>query len=379
MVDQVSLRILSLIPGLIPGIEQVILVHSPQHSTDLSGFLLKKDAETYKTEPIKLEAGSSFFISLTAGSQTYKWFQKEQVPFDVINKNKIQLTIFNELKNNILLVKHVFPGATSCDLIFIYFNENLSNFVLDKVSEPFSAQHKNIVGYLLSHSIQTVYQLTDSQNKLTSTFDDQIKLVVKERDFLRESLELQSQQERQGVVRLSEYYLAQIAESYGKRAILTDSAKIKLKSYEGELYLLEGIIRDALEFAGALSSSSRVSSVLIADYHIRFPDPSEIRTSEEFIEGLPQRLIKTHLLLDRLEMAASGIKQKKNNLTSANVGKEFPTPVSAPAITDALRKHRKRIIQLFDQYPDKWEIIRHEFRPIQNLLNSVQNQELLSA
>ncbi|MBL6950397.1 MAG: hypothetical protein ISR57_07110, partial [Bacteroidales bacterium] len=67
------------------------------------------------------------------------------------------------------------------------------------------------------------------------------------------------------------------------------------------------------------------------------------------------------------------------SLTSVNVGKEFPTPISAPAITDALRKHKKRIIHLFDQYPEKWEIIRHEFRPIQNILNAIQDFEQLSA
>ncbi|NQV01423.1 MAG: hypothetical protein HQ542_02170 [Bacteroidia bacterium] len=374
-----SLRILSLIPELVPGIEQVVLVHSQQDREELSGYLLKKDDTIYKTDQIRLETGSSFFLELSTTNQPYRWFPKDQVPFEIITKGKVQLTIFSELKNSVLLINYSINGSNWTDLFFIYFNENLSNFLLDKVSEPFSVQHKNMVGFLLSHSIQTLFQVIESQDQLTTTFNDQIRLVVKERDQLREELEMHSVKERQNILKLAQYYLTHIAERVGQRATLTDSAIIKLKNFTGELFQLEEIIGNALEFAGALSSPVGSSPLLLADYHIRFPDPVQQKISEEVIDGLSQRMIKTHLLLDRLEHAASGIKHRKDTLTSANVGKEFPTPISAPAITDALRKHKKRIVQLFDQYPDKWEIIRHEFRPIQNLMNSVQSHEQLSA
>jgi len=374
-----SLQILSLIPSLIPGIEQVVLAHYQQNNTELSGFLLKKEEDNYKIQPIRLEAGSSFFLELSATTLPYQWFQKDQVPFEILTKYKVQLTIFSELKNNILLIKYIDHGSNWTDLFFIYFNDNLSNFLLDKVSEPFSAQHKNMVGFLLSHSIRTIFQVIDSHNQLSTTFNDQMLHIVKERDHLQEGLDQQLQKERNGILTLARYYLSNIAERLGTQANLTDSAKNKLKSFTGELYQLEAVIHEALEFAGALSSPARSAPLLLADYHIRFPDPAHQKISDDVIEGLPQRMIKTHLLLDRLELAASGIKQRKDNLTSAKVGKEFPTPISAPAITDALRKHKKRIIQLFNQYPDKWEIIRHEFRPIQNLMNSNQNHELLSA
>lgn len=377
--EGISLRILSLIPALIPGIEQVVLVHFQQDKAELSGFLLKKEEHLYKTDQVRVETGSSFFMELSRTTQPYRWFPKDQVPFEIITKDKVQLTIFSELKNSVLLIGQSVDGSNWSNLFFIYFNENLSNFLLDKVSEPFSAQHKNMVGYLLSHSIRTLFQVIESQDQLTATFDDQIRLVVKERDQLREKLEQHAVKERQDILKLAQHYLTRIAEGIGQRATFTDSAKVKLRNFSGELYQLEEIIREALGFAGALSSPAGSSPLLLADYHIRFPDPAQHKMPEEVIDGLPQRMIKTHLLLDRLEHAAAGIKHRKDTLTSANVGKEFPTPISAPAITDALRKHKKRIIQLFDQYPDKWEIIRHEFRPIQNLMNSVQGQEQLSA
>lgn len=377
--ETTSLRILSLIPGLIPGIEQVVLVHSQLNSNDISGYLMKKTSGEYITDTIRIEAGSSFFNDLTLTNQPYLWFQKDQVPFQIRSKDKVQLTIFSELKNNILLINYSISGTPWSDLFFIYFNENLSNFILDKVSEPFSAQHKNMVGYLLFHSIQTLFNLVGSQNQLTAAFDEQIKQVVKERDQVAENLENKLHHERQSILKLARYYLSQFATHHGTTATLTDSAIGKLKYFQGELFQLEGVIQAAMKFAAALSSDTSQSPLLIADYHLRFPDPASHNFPDKVIDGLPQRMIKTHLLLDRLEIAASGIKQRKDSLTSVNVGKEFPTPISAPAITDALRKHKKRIIQLFDQYPDKWTTIRHEFRPIRNLLDSSQTSEQLSA
>jgi len=55
-------------------------------------------------------------------------------------------------------------------------------------------------------------------------------------------------------------------------------------------------------------------------------------------------------------------------LTGKNVGSHCDKPISAPAISDALKKHRSEIIALFEQYPDQWPIIRKDFAPIRNIL-----------
>ncbi|TSA25237.1 MAG: hypothetical protein D4R67_10510 [Bacteroidetes bacterium] len=375
----ISFRILQLIPDVIPGIEQAVLVHYQQDKNDFSGYLLKAEEAGYRTERIRTEAGNSFFLEFIASPQYYRWFSREQIPFEIKSSSKVQLTIFNEFKNRVLLIKIWDQASGTSDLFFFYLNENLSNFLLDKVTEPFSAQHKNMVGYLIYHSIKALFQVLQHYDHLTETFHDQLRAVVKERDHLHEQLEHTSNQERQDVLKLAQYHLHRITGELQLKASFTDSARIKLRNFNGELYQLEEVIRKAIEFAGAISSPSGTTQLLLADYHISYPEPNQHIVAEEVQDGLPQRLVKTHLLLDRLEHAAASIKQRRVPLTSASVGKEFPTPISAPAITDALRKHKKRIVQLFDQYPDKWEIIRHEFRPVQNLMNSLQDQEQLSA
>jgi hypothetical protein len=63
-------------------------------------------------------------------------------------------------------------------------------------------------------------------------------------------------------------------------------------------------------------------------------------------------------------------------LTGLNVGSACSTPISAPAISDALKKHRNKILTLLGLYPDRWNLIRSEFKPLINVISTkVGNKE----
>jgi hypothetical protein len=47
-------------------------------------------------------------------------------------------------------------------------------------------------------------------------------------------------------------------------------------------------------------------------------------------------------------------------------------PISAPAITESLGKSRDLIRQLLEKYPEKWEIIRRDFKPLLNQLRKAE-------
>jgi len=377
-VKHIAKEVLSQVPLLIPGIEQVILIQMDQSNDVLAGEILKKRDDGYFTEPVKIESGNDFFIKQLHGSLHYKWFSKNEIPFEIEPNVKVQLSIFNELKYSVLLIIINITETAFSNFYFFYFNENLSNFLLDKVSEQFSAQHKNMVGFLIYHAVHAFFRIYTHHEQVIFTFNTQVLAIIKERDNLKEEIGKIYGKERHEILRMAQHYLNKIAKESGRAAILSDSAKTKLRDFTGELFELDSVMRDAMTFAGALSLSKGVSPIILADYHLRFPEPASPSLPAN-MEGLPQRYIKTHLLLDRLELAATGLKQRKIPLTSSNVGKEFPTPVSAPAITDALKKHKKRIFSLFEQYPEKWETIRHEFRPIQNLFIAHTNSAQLSA
>jgi hypothetical protein len=73
-------------------------------------------------------------------------------------------------------------------------------------------------------------------------------------------------------------------------------------------------------------------------------------------------------LLDKLENAAKTLQSKNIPLIGLKVGKAMEPPVSAPAITDALGKNRVIIRHILEKYPEKWETIRKDFKPLLNQL-----------
>jgi hypothetical protein len=94
----------------------------------------------------------------------------------------------------------------------------------------------------------------------------------------------------------------------------------------------------------------------------------EITLNQDAVPIPQSRLNKTRLFLDRLERAASKLSANGEDLTSSAVGQTMDRPISAPAITDALRKNRRRVLLLLEQNPEKWPIIRNQFRPLINIV-----------
>jgi hypothetical protein len=101
-----------------------------------------------------------------------------------------------------------------------------------------------------------------------------------------------------------------------------------------------------------------------------------VRSERPRIDSKESRAID---LLDKLERSSVVVKQKNLPFTSANVGKLMPTPISAPAITDALKKNGRKVTELLNRYPDRWKTIREEFRPVINLLNKTGDRGKVNA
>ena len=162
----------------------------------------------------------------------------------------------------------------------------------------------------------------------------------------------------------------------------SDGAMKKIREYAGDIGNLKPVIAQAARYAETMNLEGSTLDILIADFHLVMDEKKEPRKKETISEpvgDVPVKYNKTFLLLDKLENAAMHVKSKNMMLTGANIGHEFPTPVTPPAITDALKKHKQKILFLFREYPDRWEIIRNEFRPVQNILNTKPFREQLSA
>jgi hypothetical protein len=89
------------------------------------------------------------------------------------------------------------------------------------------------------------------------------------------------------------------------------------------------------------------------------------------IESLSDsRFHRTIQLLNRLESAAKKVQANGNSLTGSAVGQAMDNPISAPAISDALKKHKNKIQTLCKDFPEEWLTIRKSFKPIMNALSA---------
>jgi len=141
----------------------------------------------------------------------------------------------------------------------------------------------------------------------------------------------------------------------------------KIKNYKGDIKDLETIIHESIAYAESLFDDEQ-SNIEIKEWHILTELPAQVKTTG--IPEIQQADIygKSVSLLDKLESAALIVMSNQLKLTGTNVGKACAAPISAPAISDALYNHKSKINKLLKMYPDKWETIRNNFRPLKNIL-----------
>ena len=376
------LFILKSIPSLLPGIEKAVAIYYSHESKRLQANAIRNESTGYLEEELSLEDSTAIMKKLRTDNSPYSWLMADDLPFEIRTKQKVQLNIFNELNNNILLIRIPNEQDGLSDLFFIYFNQNLANFGIVSNSKSLSTENKTIIAHILRSTIQSIMLTLKEDKELFAGLHENTRALLSEINTLKTELESTKSKFNTGFIRLCQNYLLEISQKHDRIYRLSDGALEKLKLCEGDYSALKNILERAAHFAESFSLDSSVQEILIADFHIIISnEPRKIIIESPTLPpaDVPVKYSKTLVLLDKLEHAALNVKSKNRMLTSANIGNEFPTPVTPPAISDALKKHRAKILFLFREYPRRWEIIRSEFRPIQNILNVRPELKQLSA
>jgi hypothetical protein len=307
-------------------------------------------------------------------SAPFSWMQSEDIPFEIQTKERVQLSIFNELNNNILLLKILNEFDGHHDLFFIYFNQNPGNFGIVSSKRSLTTENKSIIGHLLKNALETYLKNFKEDRELFISLSENNQAVIHELSQSRKELAITKEKSKDGITHLCKSYLVDLSREYGYTFLFSDEAIKKLRDYDGELGLLRIIIEKASQYAQTMQINGNVQDVIISDYHLIFSSNPhkknlEILPASEQTSNIPVRYNRTFLFLNKLEDAAQAVKSKNILLTSVNVGNEFPSPITPSAITDALKNHQSKILYLFKELPHRWQIIRSEFRPVQNILN----------
>jgi hypothetical protein len=235
------------------------------------------------------------------------------------------------------------------------------------VDQPFNPDHKALVGYIISNLVQQAASEYNQNLKSLKSINDNTKMIIRNYESNTRKFDKLRESYGESLLALCRDYLSELSEYHKRNFILSSDAIDKIRNFTGNIALLKLILEDAAAYVTHIYFEEDDIDIEIHGWELNFDKFTVTETSSQDLRKIDNKESKAMQLLDKLEKAAEEVIRNKQPLTSANVGKHCPTPISAPAISDALKKNRKRVVSLLEKYPEKWVLIRHQFRPIKNV------------
>ncbi|MDG5799970.1 hypothetical protein QA597_06305 [Marinilabiliaceae bacterium ANBcel2] len=373
-------QLLRVIPEIFPGIDKVISLFRTD-SNMVEGLELIRTGNSYKLRTLIPEGFEDKFIQYNRSKAGFTWLHKEQLPFEHQNSNEKQLQIFSEQKHVVLFLK--LPSlnhekAFNHNLFYLFFREDQSNFGISNLSGVLDTSRKAIIGSIFFNASKVFIKSVNSSREYVKEFTNVTRRIISEK---KEDNSYRSKL-NQWINEWAHNFANRYVQETGKRVKISVEAIIKLSSLPS-FNDAEAALEDAVKFALMLYEHSDGDLLKIEEEFIVINRSPSSESSELTIEPSDNPVVvqnrdtqsrgagkmsKTEALLDRLENAAHTIISSGEDPTGSSVGQMLDKPVSAPAITDALRKNSRRIILLLEKYPQKWPVLRKDFKPLTNVI-----------
>jgi hypothetical protein len=355
----------------LPGIEKISGIYYSQRDREIRILSRRRDdiLEDDFTEILIKPENLVMIQKYRSDFHPFAWIKKDDLPFEISTRPRIQTpNLFTELENVILVLR--FPNETDKlnDLLLIYFNQNLGNFGLSRSDKLLTTDHKLIIGHLLYYQFKAFLQMNLANRNLLRKLNNGVRSVINENLTLKDQLKQIMTSYGDNIINIAQQHMLHLSKEYGRNYILTEEALQKIREYKGNLKHLPVILENSVVFTENLLMINEEDTIYINSYSLDFDSYQVVEKAEQFTRKIDSRQSRAIQLLDRLEMAAASLKSRNIPIISSKVGKTLDPPISAPAITDALRKNSDIIRQLLIKYPDKWETIRKEFKPLLNQL-----------
>ena len=291
------------------------------------------------------------------------WLRNFEID-ETINSSKTQLNIHSEYENHVLLIR--FPNSSDglSDLLFVFFRNEDQIFQFSGNPQKLSTSIKDAVANILVRSLDVFRKQLENDAAIFDLINQSESLHNKEVESLKDQLNIKNQEQLNQFKSIAESISDPLSKRTGYLFNWSDESIQKLIKMQLPLKKLTSVLENALTIV--VNRSVKPDSLI------------EINASDLIIEGnndnstdapvISIRYERTYQLLDRYEEAAKCVIQERMPLTGVNLGNFCKPPVSPAAISDALKKHGKKIMTLFDQEPNRWSLLRNEFRPVKNIM-----------
>ena len=299
-------------------------------------------------------------------SDATSWISRSGLPYHDSSISGYQLHLDAEHEHTILALRLHNATDHLNDIILIHFRDQLSGLIPSKTGQVITPSHKNLIARLVQGYIEQAIERLRSDatgfdlvRKKAARIEDGFSQVRREKEILASNY-------KHMISGYCEHLISIYSNQYKTEIELEPEAMEKINDYTGPIENLETSLENAIRLA--ISMSENPSTISISPWDIVF----NASKPQKQVAG---RLERTMNFLDRYEEATRIAIGKGIPVTGKNIAALCEPAISAPAISDNLRKHRKRILELFNTYPEKWPLIREEFRPVRNLIWKQDNKK----
>lgn len=359
---------------MVPGVERIDVIFYDDLNEDVVAHTVSKEMEEpygvlveIGKEPLKSE-----IEKFRKKHKKFIWIDRKNHPWNPSKHENLNKSMHDEFESIILAIPvETKQGEQFRDLIFFYFNKNLSNLKFN-ASKEVSVDLKDFVGSAYQCSVQAMIQSAREDREVWSDLAPLFESNARSIENLRLELKLLRKMYQERLLASCEFYLGSLSMQYGKKYSFSEGAKKQIKKYEGEYFQLESAIKAGVRIANNFQALSGDEPIEIRESHLNF-DTSK-RTAEIHDIHIQTEMEKPFNYLNQLEEIAENLRKNNLPLTGKNVAKNMIPPVQAPSITMYLNSHQGKILKLFSFYTEKWKILRTDFKPTFNILENAKNR-----
>lgn len=311
-------------------------------------------------------------------SPPFVWLSSKELPFSLERIKIKQLNAFSELEKTILVLVYKSKYDNFNDLYFLYFNENFNHFGISHSRKNVTQENKQIIGLLLYNFIKDLIERQENDIEALKLYNKSVDVLVNKIKSSKTTMKAKEEEHKRIIHNLITDIANELTQSFNHKKIqFTDPALKLIYEYSGKITELKKVIRNAVFFANNQKFGQFNNIIIIEDYHLDFLSYETAQNkSIAPSSAIASRDAKAIALLDNLENAAQKVIQAQLKLTSINVGNACIRHMSPPGIRDALKNYSRNIGILLNKYPGKWPIIRHDFRPVYNIIVDQKDKDL---
>lgn len=361
-------RIMEHLEDTFQGVSEAMVIY-----TDYNKTLYWKSFADNEVEEVSTKEKTVQLQKFRKTKVEYEWLAENY--FDELSvtskkkKTKIkQLSFTDELENNFLCLKFLSPIDHLYDCLILKI-ENTSVLGMSKQGSSLTVQEKNIIGKLLFQTfrsrINEEYNNNDTHRMVLSNIHLQQKNIHRleeENDQLRTNY-------KKSVLHFINNVLSRMSDKFKMDVALTDNAKDLILDKDLDISTLEKVLIQAAHMAVNLTLQHS-STILI------HPENIIIHQDQEEFQPLSSNDKHSAIIeiLDKYELAAERAKAKGWKINGNTVAELCTPSVTPSAISFNLKKYAKPINILIDRYDEKWPLLRSEFKPLKNIIETPINE-----